>query len=146
MKRKTLLGFSVLLAAGLVAAVLSLTAASEDSSAWLPGITTKDDHPNGCVDCHNKQGDKDYRLNTLPAQIKGHPDISKIVKILPTGCTVCHKGSGKAPALSNALHKVHYQNAAQNAFVTAYKGACLNCHQIDLTSGDMKVKSAPVNW
>jgi hypothetical protein len=146
MNRKRVLWLSALLTVGFLATILSLTAASDDSTVLLPGITTKDEHPNGCVDCHSKQGDKDYRLNTLPAQIKGHPDISKIVKKVPNDCTFCHKGSGKAAALANALHKVHFQDPAKNAFVTVYKGLCLNCHQLDLATGAMKVKSAPANW
>lgn len=31
--------------------------------AW-PGITTPDDKPNGCVDCHRQTANRDLRLST----------------------------------------------------------------------------------
>jgi mono/diheme cytochrome c family protein len=121
--------------------------AADASSVFLPGITVKDEHPNGCVDCH-KNADKDYRLNVALTQIKGHPNIAKVVKKVPDGCAMCHKagGSGKAPALANVVHEFHYKDAAKNAFVTYYQGACLNCHQLNVDNGEMKVKSGAANW
>lgn len=148
MKKRRLLALAALLSVAFLAALFILTAAADSTAAYLPGITSKDDYPNGCVDCHKKESDKnDYRLITALAQIKGHPDVAKIVKKVPNDCALCHKGgSGKAPALSNLVHEVHFTNAAKNAFVTVYKGACLNCHQLTVDTGDMKVKSGAANW
>jgi hypothetical protein len=149
MKKRRLIVLGALLAAGFFAVIISLAAASDATTAFLPGITVKDEHPNGCVDCHKNAGEKqDYRLNVALAQIKGHPNIAKIVKKVPNDCTMCHKagGSGKAPALANVLHESHYKDAAKSAFITVYQGACLNCHQLNTDTGDMKVKSGPANW
>ena len=144
MNNNRVLVLSVFLAAGLLASISVPFARADD---LLPGITGKDEHPNGCVDCHVKVSDKqDFRLVNLPALVKGHPDISKIVKKIPDSCELCHKGTGKTPALANAVHKVHYQEPANNHFVTEFKGQCLNCHQLNMTNGDMKVKSGPANW
>jgi len=148
MKKRRLIVTGAFLAAALCAVVISLAAASDAAAAFLPGITVKDEHPNGCVDCHKTAGDKDYRLNAALAQIKGHPNIAKVVKKVPDGCAMCHKagGSGKAPALANVVHEFHYKDAAKNAFVTVYQGACLNCHQLNTDNGEMKVKSGAANW
>ena len=133
----------LLIAAGLVVlggATIALTAASA-GDAFLPGITSKDENPNGCVDCH-KQGDKG--LPAVLAKIKGHPKVEKIVKTVPKDCGMCHKTGGKAPALNLAMHKAHY--AEDSAFVTSYKGACLHCHALNAATGDMSLKSGPKNW
>jgi hypothetical protein len=116
-------------------------------AAFLPGITSKDEHPAGCVDCHvvTKDG-KDYRVTAELAKITGHPKVDKIVKVVPKDCLMCHKAGPKPPVLANALHEVHYKNAKDNAFIGFYKGACLNCHALDLTTGDMTVKTGPKNW
>ncbi len=145
MNKSRVLVLAVLLAAGLFGSVLALTAASDDSTALLPGINAKDDRPNGCVDCHVKDKE-DLRLNTVLAQIKGHPNVSKIVKKIPDGCLLCHKGGGKAPALGLVSHKVHYLGDTGKDFLTTYKGQCLSCHQLVLATGDVKMKSGPANW
>jgi hypothetical protein len=116
-------------------------------SADLPGITTKDANPNGCVDCHIDQGGgKDYRVIAELAKISGHPKVDKIVKVVPKDCLICHKAGPKPPVFSQAMHRVHFEKPTENAFVTAYKGACLNCHTLDLATGVMSVKSGPKNW
>lgn len=133
--------------AGLTAVVLVLTAASAADTPFLPGITVKDENPNGCVDCHKNAGaGKDYRLSvSLPANVKGHPDISKSVKAVPTDCTLCHAAGRNARPLQKAVHEVHYEKPAENAFVTVYKGACLNCHVLS-ADGTVSVKAAARNW
>ena len=133
------------LLAGLAGIVLILGAAA-DSSVWLPGITSKDDTPNGCVDCHKALGKEDDRLPVLLGKIKDHPDVTRIVKKVPTDCMICHKAGSKVAPLNIFLHKVHYANPAGNAFVTTNKGSCLNCHSLDAASGEMKIKSGPSNW
>jgi hypothetical protein len=147
MNRKKTIVLASLLAAGLLAAVIGLTAADNATTPLLPGITAKDEHPNGCVDCHIKVNNKqDFRLVNLPTLVKGHPDISKIVKKLPDSCEICHNGKGKPPKLSNVVHQVHFKGGADNHFVANYQGQCLNCHQLDLTTGVMSVKSGAANW
>jgi hypothetical protein len=145
MTKRTII-LSALGAFALVAVVTILTAASA-AAPVLPGITAKDELPNGCVDCHQNAGaGKDYRLNVgIPANLKGHPDISKLVKTVPNDCAMCHKEGQKAGALNLVLHTVHYAKPAENPFVTAYQGACLNCHALGAT-GAITVKSAPRNW
>jgi hypothetical protein len=126
---------------------VGLSAQSAGDAAFLPGITVKDAYPNGCVDCHIDQGGgKDYRISAELAKISGHPKVDKIVKTVPKDCLMCHKAGGKAPSLDTVMHKVHYAKPSENAFVTAYKGACLNCHALDLSTGEMSVKSGPKNW
>ena len=68
---------------------VALSAQSVD----LPGITTKDAYPNGCVDCHVALGgDKAPLVTAELAKVSGHPKIDKIVKTVPKDCaTLCHK-------------------------------------------------------
>jgi len=126
---------------------VAVSAQSAADSAFLPGITTKDEHPSGCVDCHISQGEgKDYRVPAELAKITGHPKIDKIVKTVPKDCLICHKNGPKPPVFSQAMHKVHFRNPKGNAFIAVYKGACLNCHSLDIDTGVMSVKSGPKNW
>ena len=120
------------------------TVSADEMVLKLSGITVKDEHPNGCVDCHKVSGGNDYRLNVELGS--GHPDISKIVRTVPNDCSMCHKANTKAGALNLQTHKIHYQNPANNNFVKAYQGDCLTCHSLDLATGVMKVKSGPKNW
>lgn len=91
----------------------------------IPGITVKDDHPNGCADCHKNYPEykMDVRFSTLikvwsekgadkeliniskatapkGIEITGkHPDISNLVKEkgtkIPTLCLGCHAHGSK---------------------------------------------------
>jgi hypothetical protein len=141
-RRLTLL---LLAAAGFTAGALLLTAADNAKPPYLPGITVADDQPNGCVDCHSNQGEgKDYRLSVSLAKLVKHPKIDAIVKKVPNDCLMCHKAG--ANALNLVLHKAHYGKGADSAFVKFYQGACLNCHKLDIASGNTTVKSGPKNW
>ena len=145
MKKKSLLVLALVVAVGLVGTVVALTAAATPPS--LPGINAADTYAKGCVDCHKKDGANDYTLPTgIKANIKGHADITKIVKNVPTDCALCHKANTKAGLLGDRLHEVHFADPAKNVFVTAYGGQCLNCHKLDLATGVMTVKVAPANW
>lgn len=139
-----------IVAAFAIAIPTALFAADTPPAAYLPGLLQPDQTPHACVSCHAKHGDKDYTLPAELKNIKGHPDISKIVKVAPTDCLKCHTGKGKIPALGNVVHKIHFgptaDKTATNHFVTAYSGACMNCHALDLTTGEMSVKSGPANW
>ncbi|UCF99054.1 MAG: hypothetical protein JSV89_05825 [Spirochaetaceae bacterium] len=134
-----------LLVAGVVTITVFLVAA-DNNKPFLPGVTVKDEHPNGCVDCHKASGGDDYRLNVELANMSGHPKIDAIVKNLPQDCLMCHKAGTKAGPLNDITHKDHYRNPSENVFVTVYQGACLNCHSVDPNSGKMAVKSGPKNW
>ncbi len=146
MKMKSVVALAMAVACATVMTV-SLSAAT--NPVIIPGLTAADQHPNGCIDCHANEGaGKDYRITTGLAALKGvkHPDISKIVKTVPTDCMMCHKAGGKIPALNIVVHKMHFQNPATNVFVQVYQGSCLNCHKYDQASGVMSVKAAPANF
>ena len=138
----------VLLSVVMIAMVMA-TSLNAAPAAPIPGLTAADEHPKGCVDCHQNLGaGKDYRITTGLAGIKGvkHPDISKMVKNVPTDCFMCHKTGSKTPALSIVLHKAHFADPASNPFVTFYQGACLNCHKLTPATGVIGLKAAPANW
>jgi hypothetical protein len=143
-KKESLLVFALVLAVGLVGTVVTLTAAA--AAPALPGLTAADTYAKGCVDCHKKDGANDYTIPTGLKNIKGHPDITKVVKNVPTDCAMCHKPNTKAGPIADALHKVHFADPTKNVFVTTYGGQCLNCHKLDVTTGAMSVKAAPANW
>lgn len=145
MKKAAKVLFLLLLVAGVITMTVFLVAADNDKP-FLPGVTVTDDHPNGCVDCHTVSGGNDYRLNAELAKVEGHPKIDAIVKNVPQDCLMCHKEGTKAGPLNLITHKDHYRNPADNAFVTHYKGACLNCHSVSPGSGKMAVKNGPKNW
>ena len=132
-----------LLATAVVAAALVLSGASAADSAYLPGLLQADSYAKGCVDCHKVDGKNDYRITAyLPGS---HPDVGKL-KTIPNDCASCHKRGGAGPELKTLMHEVHYRNTEKNGFVLYYKGACLNCHVIDVKTGVVSVKSGPKNW
>jgi len=135
------------LVAGL--AVLGGSVALSAQSVDLPGITTKDAYPNGCVDCHvaTPGGDKSALVTAELAKISTHPKVDKLVKTIPRDCaTLCHKVGGKAPAINLVMHKAHFEKPSENRFVTVNKGACLTCHSWDAETGGMAEKTGPRNW
>jgi hypothetical protein len=128
-------------------AAVALQAQSAGDAAFLPGITSKDAFPNGCVDCHKDQGNgKDSLLIAELSKINGHPKVEKIVKTVPKDCLICHKAGPKPPMFNQAMHKVHFMKPSENRFITEYKGVCLNCHSLNSDTGEMTVKSGPKNW
>lgn len=113
----------------------------------LPGITTKDAFPNGCVSCHiGKSPDGDHRLNIDLKKIKAHPDVTSMVKVVPKDCGKCHKAGPKPASLNAALHKVHYGREAASLFVKKFQGSCLHCHALNVKTGVMTMKSGTKNW
>ena len=134
----------------------------------IPGITSKDAYPNGCVDCHVSSKDGDMRLSTrmstlttaVPApllaktraasadasKIKGkHPVVPNVKTNTPQTClAACHKtGSTIAPPLGQLMHAIHLVGGAQNKFLTSYQGECTHCHKLDQKTGVWKVASGP---
>ena len=142
MKRARMVLLAVVGLAMVLGVIVVLSAASAGDAAFLPGITGKDENPNGCVDCHKSE----TALPVVLAKVKGHPKVEKIVKTVPKDCKLCHKAGGKAAEMNLAMHKAHYQKPAENGFVTSSKGACLHCHSLDMSTGAMGVKSGPKNW
>ena len=146
MKRARLAGIGTLAAACLVGIVLLLTA--QVPPGKLPGLVSADPFPKGCVDCHKLQpdGKSDFRLNVGLKAVSGHPDVTSIVKNVPTDCAMCHKAGTKANELNIRVHEAHYGAKGDTTFVKSYGGECLNCHVLNTTTFEMKVKSAPKNW
>ena len=145
MKRPNVLGVGALALCALVGAVLVLTA--QVPPGKLPGLVSADPFAKGCVDCHKVQPDgKDTRINVLLKQVPKHPDISAIVKNVPTDCGMCHKAGAAAGPIANSMHKQHFAAKGNSAFVKTYGGECLNCHTMDATTFAVKVKSALKNW
>jgi hypothetical protein len=119
---------------------------AEGDLPMLSGITVEDGHPNGCVDCHADAGERgDYRLNVSLNELD-HPDITKIVKVIPKDCGICHKQNVPAGPLNEQTHKLHYENPADNHFVTNYDGECLACHALNAETGIMTIKNGSKNW
>jgi len=115
--------------------------------AGLPGITTKDAFPKGCVSCHiQKSPLGDRRLNKDLKKIKRHPDVTAMVKNVPKDCGMCHKAGPTPAPLKSALHKAHYGKKAASLFVKKFQGSCLNCHALNTKTGAMTTKSGPKNW
>ncbi len=98
---------------------------TETAKVW------KDTTPNGCPDCHKVKEGKDYTLNAITRQVKGHPAVqAKTVK----ECMTCH-ATGSFP-FRKVLHVKHMKS---NVFVDKYNGNCLNCHKM-VQSGEIVVK------
>lgn len=93
-------------------------------------------YPNGCVSCHT--GDK--VITKVLAEVKGHPNIAKIVKSVPDGCKMCHKAGAKAPELFKVIHKEHDVKESKTI-----AGSCLNCHAVD-AKGVASIKKGASNW
>ncbi|MEI6874414.1 MAG: hypothetical protein WCL50_04695 [Spirochaetota bacterium] len=139
-----------MLAAAFVLALSSDAAGTPAPSfPFLPGLTSSDDHPRGCVDCHIDAGEgRDYRLNKTVNAIKNHPSITTAFKNanIPDSCLLCHKEGSKLGFLGKNLHRAHYANLLKSRFVSDYQGSCLNCHKLDLSTGAMNLKSGSANW
>ena len=135
---------SLLVAMSVFAIFLTLVWAQDTPS--LPGITTSDDYPNGCIDCHRESGaDGDSRINILLDKI-GHVNVSAMTNNIPQDCMICHKEGTSTGGLSLQTHSAHYQNPSENKFVTEQQGQCLACHALNSATGEMTMKGGPKNW
>jgi hypothetical protein len=159
-------------------ALLSVTAlgqVEEESTSMpppvrkIPGITTDDPFPIGCVNCHINyvEMNLDTRFSTLMKQwsvavepnlvahaqasspsgitIKGkHPHVATALEDIPAGCFMCHsQGSTMAPPFSRMLHRVHLSGGEENQFLTLFQGECTYCHKLDLSTGQWSIPSGP---
>lgn len=136
----------------------------------VPGITTADENPDGCVGCHVVYRDKglDARLSvaleewtagkveptllaqteaTMPAGVAArgrHPSAEDSPEDIPAACLDCHDSSSKkAPPFSRLLHLVHLTGGARNPFMTVYRGECTHCHKLDARTGAWSLPSGP---
>jgi hypothetical protein len=164
---------SILTAAGLLVSPLVPAAVGQAASQapairQIPGLTSKDAYPNGCVDCHvaGKDGG-DMRISALMAtwtkavpmaliekaraasvdasKIKGkHPAMANVKANVPQTClTGCHKpGSTIAPPFAQLMHVIHLVGGNSNRFLTANQGECTHCHKLNQKTGTWKAASS----
>lgn len=127
----------------------------------LPGITTPDKTPRGCVDCHKIRPERkrDSRLPTLLAKWKDgtdpkvlekakaaagadrtlagkHPDIAAQIQVIPNDCLMCHgRDSQSAPPFAKLQHTLHLVGGKENRFLAGAQGTCTHCHKLDPRTG-----------
>jgi len=147
--------------------LLPTLSAAATPARKIPGITTKDEFPKACVDCHVNRKDmpgslsahlKEWTVKVDPkllakAQasapkgmtLKGkHPNVAAMVKEIPKGCLTCHaKESKMAPAFATMLHAIHLTGGEDNPFLTTFQGECTDCHKLNATTGQWSLPSAP---
>lgn len=131
----------------------------------IPGLTTEDRFPGGCVDCHvnDVETGMDHRLSTLltrwneavepevlefarsvsgPAVILegSHPRVPAARMEIPGDCLVCHEsGLDDVVPLAPFLHKVHLAGGEQSVFLRIFQGECTHCHKLDVQSGQWRI-------
>ena len=136
----------------------------------IPGITSEDRFPGGCVDCHVKMPDRsmDVRLSAQmrpwyrevdrrvldrlePMQPRGaarvgpHPVLQPdVFRDVPASCRACHvSGADAAPSLGPMLHLLHLTGGRENHFMTLFGGECTHCHKLDPGTGRLSLPSGP---
>jgi len=135
----------------------------------IPGLTTEDHFPLGCVDCHINMPERnqDERLSTLmshwsqrvdpglmektravsPAEMvfkEIHPRAPASLKDIPATCLSCHeKLSTRAPPLAPLLHAIHLTGGEENHFLSIFQGECTHCHKLDRDTGVWSIPSGP---
>jgi len=148
----------------------SIANAEETVLRDIPGITTADQFPGACVDCHVNMPDRkmDVRIGTLMKQWyeKVDPKIVKRVQTtmpggralkgrhpvlpadglrdIPASCRSCHRSASReAPPLGPMLHVLHLTGGAENHYIKLFGGACTYCHKFDAGTGQWKLPSGP---
>ncbi|TFG81137.1 MAG: hypothetical protein E4H19_15090 [Chromatiales bacterium] len=116
-------------------------AGAENDVPDLPGITSPDPYPEGCVSCH-----KGTMLLKDKLQALEHRSIEGKVTIIPTDCKTCHSEEEGLDPIANIAHSMHYATGSKSDFVIKHNGSCLNCHQVATGSGEVTVKSGKKNW
>ena len=106
----------------------------------LPGITSPDESPEGCVSCHKDE----MRLDKKLAALK-HRKIDKVA-VIPDDCKTCHVEDEGLESIAMIAHSMHYAMGSKSDFVTRHGGSCLNCHAMATGSGEVTVKSGAKNW
>ena len=107
----------------------------------LPGITSPDETPEGCVSCHTGT----MLLKNKLAALK-HRNIDSKVNVIPDDCKSCHTEEQGLESLAMIAHSMHYAAGSKSDFVSKHGGHCLNCHAMATGSGEVTVKSGARNW
>lgn len=109
----------------------------------VPGLTTADLYPQGCVDCHVVYAElgRDKRLSVI---LQGrHPAAAAEFVDVPADCLDCHdRGPDPAPSLARIVHLAHL-TGADNVFLSVFQGECTHCHKLDTRTGAWRLPSAP---
>lgn len=142
--------------------------AAEQSVPVIPGITTPDNFPGGCVDCHIRLPERnmDVRLSTRMKKWRESVDPQLLARIgavspktvtltgrhpplpeqsyrnIPGSCMACHgKSQTKIPAMAPMLHALHLIGGKENHFITEFQGACTHCHKFDARTAKWSIPS-----
>ncbi|RJP78373.1 MAG: hypothetical protein C4524_06575 [Candidatus Zixiibacteriota bacterium] len=134
----------------------------------IPGITTADQFPQACVDCHLNytEMNMDVRLSTIMkgmsekvdpellkklqptapegVTLKGkHPELGpEAFNNIPASCRTCHSPNSKtAPPAKQMTHVIHL-TGEENIFLGMFGGECTHCHKLDKTTGLWSIPSA----
>lgn len=108
---------------------------------YLPGITSNDPNPEGCVSCHKGEMSLKNKLAGLQ-----HRSIEGKVTIIPDDCKSCHNKDEGLESMAMIAHSMHYASGSSSDFVAKHQGSCLNCHQLATGTGEVTVKSGKKNW
>jgi hypothetical protein len=134
----------------------------------IPGITTDDQFPAACVDCHlnYREMGKDTRLSTIIGRwaeqvdpeilevaravaaperpLRGaHPKVDISHQPIPEVCMDCHEdGTDNAIPLAPFLHKIHLAGPTETVFLSVFQGECTHCHKFDKARGEWRIPSA----
>lgn len=129
------------LAGLLLVAQAGIWGTASAADAYLPGITSDDPHPQGCVSCHKGETSLKVQLAALK-----HRNIDSKVNVVPDDCKSCHTEDEGLDSMSAISHSMHYAALSSGEFVTKHQGSCLNCHALETGTGVVKVKSGKKNW
>lgn len=111
------------------------------ADAYLPGITSDDANPQGCVSCHKGE----TSLKAMLAALK-HRNIDGKVEVIPDDCKDCHTEEEGLDSMAMIGHSMHYASLSSSEFVKQHQGSCLHCHSLATGTGEVKVKSGKKNW
>lgn len=164
----------LLIAISISSAVVLATGQEKEKSAptplarKIPGITTDDKFPRGCIDCHTNR--PELNLDKISSLMQGltakveagllakaqaaapsgvtlkgkHPPVAFALKNIPASCMTCHGKSAKsAPPFAQMLHNIHLTGGDQNRFLTVYQGECTHCHKLNPATGLWSMPSSP---
>lgn len=134
----------------------------------VPGLTSEDKFPNGCVDCHINMPEinQDERISTLLSKwtgnvekkllekaqsaapdikLKGeHPPATESLGNIPSACVNCHSRTpNTAPPFAALLHLIHLTGGDENHFMTIFQGECTHCHKMNAATGRWVIPSRP---
>jgi hypothetical protein len=133
----------------------------------IPGITTADIFPSGCVSCHLNFADRnmDTRISTLlvkwmekvdpkllakaqAAASKGvilvgkHPSATESLADIPLACIECHRNMPQnATLFSQMIHLIHLTGGQGNHYMTLFQGECTHCHKLNPDTGKWVIPS-----